>query len=189
MLKRKLGSEKGFTLVELMVVVAIIAVLAAVAIPSFLRFLRSSRASEVPNSFSTINKGAVSFYNSPKTTTTGTQLGNHFPNGLSPNGITSGTYSQPTRTPCNGGNSQYTKTEGKWLTQPWKGLGFELKKAHYFQYVYRVNNGFTGSNPSYTIYAHSDLDCDGLLSTYHQITTKIDNVPATGGIITKNGGE
>jgi type IV pilus assembly protein PilA len=41
-----LRSKKGFTLIELMIVVAIIGILAAIAIPNFLRFQAKSRQSE-----------------------------------------------------------------------------------------------------------------------------------------------
>ena len=40
----KIKMKKGFTLVEIMIVVAIIAILAAVAIPNFIKYRRSSQA-------------------------------------------------------------------------------------------------------------------------------------------------
>lgn len=50
----RFSKSAGFTLVELMIVVAIIAILAAIAIPSFLRFQVRARESEARNNLAAI---------------------------------------------------------------------------------------------------------------------------------------
>jgi type IV pilus assembly protein PilA len=50
----KLRSKKGFTLIELMIVVAIIGILAAIAIPNFLKFQAKSKTSEAKGNLKAI---------------------------------------------------------------------------------------------------------------------------------------
>ena len=59
---RKLSTKRaGFTLVEIMIVVAIIALLAAIAVPGFLRARKRSQASKILNDLRMIS-GAVDQY-------------------------------------------------------------------------------------------------------------------------------
>lgn len=59
---RKLRSRKGFTLVELMIVVAIIGILAAIAIPNFLNFRLKAKSSEAKSNLGAIRSTEVAYY-------------------------------------------------------------------------------------------------------------------------------
>jgi prepilin-type N-terminal cleavage/methylation domain-containing protein len=61
MLKKLQTKRAGFTLVEIMIVVAIIALLAAIAVPGFLRARKRSQASKILNDLRMID-GAVDQY-------------------------------------------------------------------------------------------------------------------------------
>src|SRR5690554_4840814 len=54
--------EKGFTLIELMIVVAIIGVLAAVAIPAYVNFTRKAKTAEASANLGAIYQGARSYF-------------------------------------------------------------------------------------------------------------------------------
>ena len=54
--------QKGFTLIELMIVVAIIGILAALAIPNFIRFQARSKQSEVKANLKSVFTAEKSYY-------------------------------------------------------------------------------------------------------------------------------
>jgi type IV pilus assembly protein PilA len=58
----RLKGQKGFTLIELMIVVAIIGILAAIAIPNFLRYQATSRQSEAKTNLGGIFVSEVAYF-------------------------------------------------------------------------------------------------------------------------------
>ena len=54
--------KKGFTLIELMIVVAIIGILAAIAIPNFLKFQAKARQSEAKTNLAGIATAEIAYY-------------------------------------------------------------------------------------------------------------------------------
>jgi len=71
---RKLRSKKGFTLIELMIVVAIIGILAAIAIPNFLRFQAKSKQSEAKTNLGGIFTAQTAYFGEKNTYGTFTHI-------------------------------------------------------------------------------------------------------------------
>ncbi|HEY3197411.1 MAG TPA: prepilin-type N-terminal cleavage/methylation domain-containing protein [Nitrospirales bacterium] len=58
----RIKGQKGFTLIELMIVVAIIGILAAIAIPNFLTYQAKAKTSEAKTNLNAIRTSEVAFF-------------------------------------------------------------------------------------------------------------------------------
>ena len=60
-MRKYLENKRGFTLIELMIVVAIVAILAAIAVPSYMRFQSKAKTAEATNNLAVIRAGEETY--------------------------------------------------------------------------------------------------------------------------------
>jgi type IV pilus assembly protein PilA len=163
---QRLKLRKGFTLIELMIVVAIIGILAAIAIPAFVKYIKQSKTSETGLNLKTLADGASSYYQADHYDTDGFPISEKvFPSdapGASPATAMAAAVSLPTTVP-NG--TKLAVPELSWETHPWLALKFRISKPVYYQYAYQaVLEG--GLRQMFTAQAIGDLDADAVTGEY-----------------------
>jgi type IV pilus assembly protein PilA len=139
---KALRSRKGFTLVELMIVVAIIGILAAIAIPNFLNFRLKAKSSEAKSNLGAIRSTEVAYF----------AENSHY--------ITGETYNPDHTTLANHGDKK-TWTSGTRFSI----IGFSPEGQVYFDYQLEPTGASTDT-VTFTARAHGDLDNDNSWSDY-----------------------
>jgi prepilin-type N-terminal cleavage/methylation domain-containing protein len=149
--------ESGFTLIELMIVVAIIGVLSAVAIPAFLSDVRKAKLTEVEFSINKVGKSLRMYY------------ADH-------NDIPPSSTGYVPASGCTVGTGKFQAApQSVWDADPgFSEMGFHLNEPGYFEYTWIRSTQFSG-----TLIARYNLDCNSTFGSVVAAFTVVDGGSVT----------
>ena len=147
--------RSGFTLIELMIVVAILGILAALAIPAFVGYVRRSKTAEATTNLNQMFKVTASYYNEERTG-----------EGLAASTSGQCTVASSAMSPSDPGGAKQQYTQNATT----EALGFSIADYVYFGYGL-TSTGAQCDNPAndtsiYTAFAQGDLDDDDTNSSF-----------------------
>jgi len=164
--------KRGFTLVELMIVVAIVGILAALAVYGVSRYVRNAKTAEARDALGRMGKDAVAAYQRETMSGAVLELGERTDaiHALCPS-------ADPVPQDMPHGQ-KYQSKPSEW-TGGWKCLRFSMNEPQYYQYAYTVTGELHAENTTFECRARGDLDGD----------QEADSVLTLGGAIKVEGGE
>lgn len=150
-LVKSVQNQRGFTLIELMVVVAIIGILASIAIPNYLKYQAKTRQSEAKSNLAAIFVSEISFFGENSRYGSFNEVGYTL-------GGTSNRYTY--RSPANGGAATSSGTAGVDLIPA--GIG-----ANTPENTVVPSGATTGLPGSFTATATGNVDSDPTPDEWH----------------------
>jgi type IV pilus assembly protein PilA len=160
--------KAGFTLIELMIVVAIVGILAVLGIYGVRKYLANAKTAEARNSLGQMSKDAATAYE--RESMTGGILGVSTSAAMSRQLCVSASHTVPATSASIKG-SKYQSDTAEWNTDAQGNSGFaclkfSMDQPQYYEYSY-VSSGAGTANSTFTAQANGDLNGDGTLSTFY----------------------
>lgn len=180
-LRRNIRKNRGFTLVELMIVVAIVGILAALAIYGVTRYMKNAKTAEARNSTGQLAKDAAAAFSREKMPAGVLVAGSSA--AVSNKLCESAVKTVPSDKAAIAGK-KYQSAASEWVGDTadevdvgWKCLKFSMDQPQYYMYNYTSKDPETATG-TFEAIAQGDLDGDGDLSTFTLAGSILDGTVA-----------